>query len=98
MARRTKTFSEISGAIGDELQPRRASFAGETGSGVIPRSASQGVLVDQFSLKAAFDNLAKSPAISLEALPGMYNRVSQEKWEAADVVTCKLCYEQEIYI
>ncbi len=69
MARRTKTFS---GAISDELQqlPRRASSAGESGNR-IKRSASSGRLTgDQFSLKAAFDNLAKSPAISLEALPG----------------------------
>ncbi|XP_072033413.1 serine/threonine-protein kinase unc-51-like [Amphiura filiformis] len=65
MDRRTKTFS---GAICDELQPRRVSSVGE--SGMIPRSASSGRLGDQFSLKAAFDNLAKSPAISIEALPG----------------------------
>ena len=66
MTRRTQTFS---GAICDELQlPRRASSVGETQQ--IQRSASSGRLVDQFSLKAAFDNLAKSPADSLEALPG----------------------------
>ncbi|XP_022096208.1 serine/threonine-protein kinase unc-51-like isoform X2 [Acanthaster planci] len=59
-SQRNKTFSgAISGYDGEDCSPKEVGF--------FPRSASSGRL-DQYSLKAAFESLGKSPAGSIEGL------------------------------